>query len=95
MKAVKGKDSFQKFQNSTMDAWDDAPDDFMIDMANIKMSMADIKTTAEAVIESHSKQTRNANKHAGQYRISDQHCIPCVDFLLIKYLTVKLVILFC
>lgn len=66
MKAVKGKDSFQKFENSTKDAWDDTPDEFMIDMANIKMSMSDIQSTAKAVLENHSQQTRNANyKHSG------------------------------
>ena len=45
-----------------MDAWDDGDDDLMIDMANIKMSMKDIQSTAKAVID-HDRQTRNANIH--------------------------------
>lgn len=68
MKAGRGKDSFQKFENSTMDAWDDTPDEFMIDMANIRLSMSDIQSTAKAVLENHSQQTRNANlKQTGQF----------------------------
>lgn len=53
-------DSFQDFQNKTLDAWDDGDDDLMIDMANIKMSMKDIQSTAKAVLDNH-RQTRNAN----------------------------------
>ncbi|XP_045166376.2 TBC1 domain family member 22A-like isoform X1 [Mercenaria mercenaria] len=53
-------DSFQDFENKTLDAWDDGDDDLMLDMANIKMSMKDIQSTAKAVLDHH-RQTRNAN----------------------------------
>ncbi|KAL4227114.1 hypothetical protein ACF0H5_015087 [Mactra antiquata] len=59
--AASSGDSFQDFQNKTLDAWDDGDDDLMIDMANIKMSMKDIQSTAKAVLDNHSRQTRNAN----------------------------------
>ena len=56
-------DAFQDFQEQTKDAWDDGEDDLMLDMANIKMSMRDIKSTANAVIEKH--KSRNANLQYG------------------------------
>ncbi|XP_052780592.1 TBC1 domain family member 22B-like [Mya arenaria] len=66
MKTAKTGDSFQDFQNKTEDAWDDGDDDLMIDMANIRMSMKDIQSTAKQVLDNHSQQTRNANlKYSG------------------------------
>lgn len=40
-----GRDSFRDFQENTSDAWDDGDDD-LIQMANVKMSMRDVRHTA-------------------------------------------------
>ena len=59
MRTLRGNDSFQDFQAKTSDAWDDGDDDLMLDMANIKMSMRDIQSTARAVMDNHSRQANS------------------------------------
>jgi len=70
MKSGRANDSFQDFQSKTEDAWDDGDDDLMIDMANIRMSMKDIQTTAKQVLDNHTQQARNANlKYPGMQKM--------------------------
>ncbi|XP_033746626.1 TBC1 domain family member 22B-like isoform X1 [Pecten maximus] len=54
------KDAFHDFENKTSDAWDDGDDDLLV-MANIQMSLRDVRKTAEAVIDNHSKQINAQN----------------------------------
>ncbi|WAR26889.1 TB22B-like protein [Mya arenaria] len=63
MKTAKTGDSFQDFQNKTEDAWDDGDDDLMIDMANIRMSMKDIQSTAKQVLDNHSTAPGSGGHH--------------------------------
>ncbi len=42
------QDSFQDFQDNTEDAWDDGDDDLIL-MANFKMSLKDVQSTAMQV----------------------------------------------
>ena len=44
----KQRDAFEAFQEKTSDAWDDADDDLIL-MANVKMSLKDVHTTAMQV----------------------------------------------
>lgn len=55
----KVRDSFQDFQAQTEDAWDDGDDDF-ISMANLKMSMKDVHSSAAQVINDHSQAQQRA-----------------------------------
>ncbi|KAL3851771.1 hypothetical protein ACJMK2_015480 [Sinanodonta woodiana] len=48
-------DAFHDFENKTLDAWDDGDDD-LITMANIHMSLKDVRSTAKAVLDNHSRQ---------------------------------------
>lgn len=50
-------DSFQDFQDKTNDAWEDNDDELMLDISNIKMSLYDVRKTAEEVISNHSRQS--------------------------------------
>ncbi|KAJ8301525.1 hypothetical protein KUTeg_020512 [Tegillarca granosa] len=50
------KDSFHDFEHKTSDAWDDGDDDLLV-MANIQMSLKDVRTTAKAVLDNHSHMT--------------------------------------
>lgn len=64
-------DSFQDFQDKTNDAWEDNDDELMFDMSNIKMSLHDVRKTADEVISNHSRQsgakTSNSNtEYSGQ-----------------------------
>jgi hypothetical protein len=54
--AKRKHDSFQDFQDNTEDAWDDGDDD-LIHMANFKMSLKDVQSTAMQVISDHSQQS--------------------------------------
>ena len=56
-------DSFQDFQDKTDDAWDDNDDELMLDMSNIKMSLHDVRKTAEEVISNHSRQSGAKNSN--------------------------------
>ncbi|KAK3101795.1 hypothetical protein FSP39_006422 [Pinctada imbricata] len=53
------RDAFHDFENNTSDAWDDGEDDLLY-MANIQMSLKDVRSTAKAVIDNHS---RSVNAH--------------------------------
>ena len=41
----RGRDSFADFQEKTNDAWDDGDDELIV-MANFKMSLKDVRSTA-------------------------------------------------
>ncbi|KAK2147459.1 hypothetical protein LSH36_551g00022 [Paralvinella palmiformis] len=56
----KGHDSFQDFQDRTIDAWDDTEDDLMV-MSNIRLSKRDVHNTAIQVLNHHSQQTRSGH----------------------------------
>ncbi|XP_059167728.1 TBC1 domain family member 22B-like isoform X1 [Physella acuta] len=48
------RDAFHEFENKTSDAWDDGDDD-LIHMANLKLSLKDVQTSAKLVLDNHSK----------------------------------------
>lgn len=41
----RGRDSFADFQENTSDAWDDGDDELIV-MANFKMNLKDVRSTA-------------------------------------------------
>ena len=66
--AAKAKrDSFSDFETNTNDAWDDADDDLIM-MANVKMSLKDVHTSARAVIDSHARQMRRQDEREERVR---------------------------
>ncbi|XP_061187749.1 TBC1 domain family member 22B-like isoform X2 [Saccostrea echinata] len=64
------RDAFQDFENNTSDAWDDGDDDLLI-MANIQMSLRDVRSTAQAVMENHSKQFSAQNQQSSSNAIKE------------------------
>ncbi|CAL1533337.1 unnamed protein product [Lymnaea stagnalis] len=64
-KDEKGKnikhDAFHEFENKTSDAWDDGDDD-LIQMANLKLSLKDVHTSAKVVLDNHSKKANSLQK---------------------------------
>ncbi|XP_064632063.1 TBC1 domain family member 22B-like isoform X2 [Lineus longissimus] len=80
LKATK-RDSFQDFENKTNDAWDDGDDDLIM-MANVKMSLKDVHSTAMAVINSHSQQQRLQEEEEGDvYELSNNGARSLTDHL--------------
>lgn len=61
------RDSFSDFETKTSDAWDDGDDD-LITMANVKMSLKDVHTSARAVIDSHARQMRHQDQQEQRVR---------------------------
>ncbi|XP_062599309.1 TBC1 domain family member 22B-like [Saccostrea cucullata] len=61
------RDAFQDFENNTSDAWDDGDDDLLV-MANIQMSLRDVRSTAQAVMENHSKQLSAQNQQTSSVK---------------------------
>lgn len=59
LRKTRHNDSFQDFQDKTNDAWDDGDDDLIL-MANVKMSLRDVHSTAMQVITNHSQQAAAA-----------------------------------
>jgi len=55
------KDAFHDFENKTSDAWDDGDDDLLV-MANIQLSLQDVRSSAKAVIDNHSKHVNTKNE---------------------------------
>ncbi|KAI8782075.1 TBC1 domain family member 22B-like isoform X1 [Biomphalaria glabrata] len=55
------KDAFHEFENKTSDAWDDGDDD-LIQMANLKLSLKDVHTSAKVVLDNHSKKANSLQK---------------------------------
>ncbi|KAL5015050.1 hypothetical protein ScPMuIL_009320 [Solemya velum] len=66
------KDTFEDFENKTSDAWDDGDDD-LIQMANIQMSLKDVRSTAKAVIDNHSKHVSKKNTENDVWEQRDTH----------------------
>ncbi|XP_074645248.1 TBC1 domain family member 22B-like isoform X2 [Tubulanus polymorphus] len=58
------RDSFQDFENDTIDAWDDGDDDVML-MAH-KMSLRDVHSSAMAVLNNHSQQILQNSSQTGR-----------------------------
>lgn len=56
----RGRDSFADFQEKTNDAWDDGDDELIV-MANFKMSLKDVRSTAIQVLSDHSNQNKIRN----------------------------------
>lgn len=54
-------DSFHDFEKKTSDAWDDGDDD-LIQMANLKLSLSDVHSSAKIVLDNHSKLTSSLQK---------------------------------
>ncbi|XP_041347793.1 TBC1 domain family member 22B-like isoform X2 [Gigantopelta aegis] len=65
-------DAFVNFENSTSDAWDDGDDD-LLQMASVQMSLRDVRSSANAVLEHHSKQI---NSHRGSLPDGDGTMSP-------------------
>ncbi|RUS76459.1 hypothetical protein EGW08_015773 [Elysia chlorotica] len=59
------RDAFQEFENKTSDAWDDGDDDLM-EMANLRLSLKDVHSSARVVLDNHSKRTQAANRQQQQ-----------------------------
>ncbi|GFN88752.1 TBC1 domain family member 22b [Plakobranchus ocellatus] len=59
------RDAFQEFENKTSDAWDDGDDDLM-EMANLRLSLKDVHSSARVVLDNHSKKTQAANRQQQQ-----------------------------
>ena len=57
------RDAFVNFENSTSDAWDDGDDD-LLQMASVQMSLHNVRSSANAVLEHHSKQINSQSKIA-------------------------------
>ncbi|KAK2184906.1 hypothetical protein NP493_249g08000 [Ridgeia piscesae] len=66
----KQRDAFEAFAEKTSDAWDDADDDLIL-MANVKMSLKDVHSTAMQVMHDHSEQL--ARREASPGSPKDQH----------------------
>jgi hypothetical protein len=52
------KDPFRDFEKRTSDAWDDGDDD-LINMANLKLSLSDVQSSAKVVLDNHSKNAKS------------------------------------
>ena len=67
-----GKTSFQQYEESTIDAWDDGDDDLL---AKLKLDSSMIQSTAKQVIHSHSsskplkENTPSSSKADGNYAV--------------------------
>ncbi|XP_048741944.2 TBC1 domain family member 22B-like isoform X2 [Ostrea edulis] len=64
------RDAFHDFEYNTSDAWDDGDDDLFV-MANIQMSLRDVRSTAKAVMENHSKQFGAQNQQSSHNALKD------------------------
>ena len=69
-------DAFQDFQDKTSDAWEDNDDELMLDISNIKMSLYDVRKTADEVISNHSRQSsaKHSNTSSEYSGKSEDNC---------------------
>ncbi|BFZ08319.1 hypothetical protein BsWGS_11358 [Bradybaena similaris] len=59
-------DSFHDFEKKTSDAWDDGDDD-LIQMANLKLSLSDVHSSAKIVLDNHSKLASSLQKQQKEH----------------------------
>lgn len=77
------KDSFRDFENDTSDAWDDGDDD-LIQMANLRISLRDVQTSAKVVLDNHTRKALSLQeqwKQGGESSLHKSNTCCSVFFL--------------